>query len=88
MGYLRSDVLFVKRFRPEIGLAHPDFNCNAEVYCNDRFIELETLAPMVQLEPGQSVSHCETWEVYVGVDMHPAMEKLGVDRFVGVEGMP
>lgn len=63
IGYFRNQILFIKRFQPAIDSPHPDFNCNAEVYCGDRFIELETLAPMVRLEPHQSTSHRETWQV-------------------------
>ncbi len=64
LGYQLNQVLFVKRFQPIVEAAHPDFNCNAEVYCGDQFIELESLAPLVRLAPGQSTSHREVWEVH------------------------
>jgi hypothetical protein len=67
IGYLREGTLFVKRFKVADDQPHPDMGCNAEVYCNDRFIELETLAPLCRLEPGQSVTHVETWELYAGL---------------------
>jgi hypothetical protein len=34
------------------------------VYTNDRFIELESLGPLVDLKPHEEVVHTETWEVY------------------------
>jgi len=71
IAYLREGVLFVKRFRPRAGEPHPDFNCNVEVYCDDRVVELETLAPLRRLEPGQSATHVETWEARVGIDAPP-----------------
>jgi hypothetical protein len=53
------------------GLPHPDNNCNCEIYCNDKFIELETLGPLTQLVPGASVRHVETWDVLDNTDSLP-----------------
>jgi len=64
LGYWRNGALFVKRFKPQPDQAHPDFGCNAEVYCNDQFIELETIGPLARLEPGDSTTAEETWELY------------------------
>jgi hypothetical protein len=66
IAYLRQGILFVKRFEPHGDHPHADMGCNVEVYCNERFVELETLAPLSRLEPGQSVTHVETWELYTG----------------------
>jgi hypothetical protein len=44
------------------------------VYCNDQFVELESLAPLRRLEPGQSTTHIETWEFYTGLDLPPTLE--------------
>jgi hypothetical protein len=48
-------------------LPHPDNNCNAEIYCNDQFVELESLAPLTKLSPGEAVTHVETWELFNGM---------------------
>ncbi|MBF8283408.1 MAG: hypothetical protein HW378_2323 [Anaerolineales bacterium] len=74
IGYLRDGVFFRKRFEPQPDLPHPDFGSNAEVYCNDQFVELESLAPLRRLEPGQSTTHIETWEFYTGLDLPPTLE--------------
>ena len=29
-----------------------------------QFIELETLGPITEIQPGETVAHIETWEVY------------------------
>ena len=76
LAYLRSGVFFLKRFDPQLELPHPDLNTNAQVYCNDRFIELESLAPLAVLEPGQSSVHVETWEIYRDVDVPQSIEGL------------
>ena len=64
VAYLRQGVLFCKRFAPQPDQVHPDMNCNVEVYGNDRFVEVETLAPLGQVESGQAVRHIEEWELY------------------------
>jgi len=64
LAYWLEGILFVKRFELEAGASYPDFGCNAEAYCNDKFIELESLGPLRRLEPGVSSRHTETWELY------------------------
>ena len=77
LGYLRSGVFFLKRFDPQLELLHPDLNTNAQLYCHHRFIELESLAPLAVLEPGQSSVHVETWEIYQDVDVPHSSAGLG-----------
>jgi hypothetical protein len=69
MAYWLEGVLFVKRFDPNPGAVFPDGGCNAESYVNDKFIELETLAPLAKLAPGATVVHTETWELYETLDV-------------------
>lgn len=76
IAYLNNQVLFIKRFQPASDLPHPDFNCNAEVYCGDQFIELETLAPLVRLEPGQSTSHREVWQLREKIDSRQTLKEI------------
>ncbi len=63
-AYLSGGVLYCKRFDPQPEHAHPDLDSNVEVYCNDRFLELETLAPLSLLEPGAEAAHEERWELH------------------------
>lgn len=64
LAYLQAGVLFLKRFAPPQDRPYPDRDCNAEVYCNDRVVELETLAPLGLIAPGQAAAHTEQWELY------------------------
>lgn len=68
MGYWLDGILFVKRYKASRGQPFPDNGCNAETYCNDRFVELESLGLLVQLEPGETIVHEETWELYEALD--------------------
>jgi hypothetical protein len=79
LAYLLGDVLFVKSFTPQPDLPHPDNGCDTEVYCNDQFIELETLGVLQVMQPGQTATHTETWQVYTGVKFPPTLD--------GVRGM-
>lgn len=63
LAYVHQGVLFRKCFAVHRDRTYPDFGCNAEFYANDRFVELETLGPLVRLEVGQAVSHIEQWEI-------------------------
>jgi hypothetical protein len=69
IGYLRRGVFFCKRFEPQLGQTYPDCGSNVESFCNNLFIELETLAPLRSLEPGQSVRHTERWELHTDIDV-------------------
>jgi hypothetical protein len=63
VGYLRGGVLLLRRFQPAVGRRHPDLGCNVETYCRDRYLELEVLGPLTEVEPGASVVHTEQWQV-------------------------
>jgi hypothetical protein len=71
MAYWVDGILFRKTFAVYDGLTHPDNNSNAETYCNNQFVELESLAPLKTLNPGASVNHIETWEIFDGLDSLP-----------------
>jgi len=66
-AYFRDGSLFVKRARVIAGGRYPDFGCNFEVFTNPEFLELETLGPMVELQPGDTVEHVERWWLFAGV---------------------
>jgi len=66
-GYWLNGTLFTKRFDPRLDANHVDFGCNCECYCNDAFVEIETLGPLAALQPGATVTHTETWQLYANV---------------------
>jgi len=63
LAYWIDDVLFKKTFSAQVDAQYPDNNSNAEIYCNEDFVELESLAPLIQLSPGQAVECVEKWEI-------------------------
>lgn len=66
-GYWLDGTLFVKRFDPRLDAQHVDFGCNTECYCNDAFVEVETLGPITMLQPGAITTHTETWQLYADI---------------------
>jgi hypothetical protein len=49
------------------GAEYYDFGSSSECYCNDQFLELETLAPVTTIAPGAVVTHVEAWNLYENV---------------------
>jgi hypothetical protein len=75
-GYLRQGIFFEKRFEiPQQG-TYADLGCNLEIYCDHRFLELETLGPVCMLAPGETVKHKEEWIILPGVESYENLESM------------
>ena len=61
LSYSNDDIVFRKEFSFDPNAHYPDFGCNAEIYTNGFIVELESLSGLVELKPGQSIHHQETW---------------------------
>jgi hypothetical protein len=66
-AYFWKGTLFIKTAPVTTGASYPDFGCNFEVFTNSDFLELESLGPKVQLSPGESASHTESWALFEDV---------------------
>ncbi|MBL8145392.1 MAG: hypothetical protein JNL34_03325 [Anaerolineae bacterium] len=66
-AYALGGDLLVKRFTPVPGATYPDLNSNVEVFTNEVMLEVETLGPITEIAPGQSVEQAEDWTVFDGV---------------------
>lgn len=71
LAYWLDGFLFRKTFEARADSIYPDNNCNAEIYCNDYFVELESLAPLTKLSPGALVTHTETWDLFTDLEPLP-----------------
>ena len=64
LAYVLGDELFVKwSALHDDDAQYSDFGASAQCYRDERFIELETLGPLVVLDPGLSVAHREVWQL-------------------------
>ena len=68
-AYHRRETLFVKQFAYLEEAVYPDYGCNNETYTAGSFMELESLAPLQRLRPGESATHLERWHLFQGVEI-------------------
>jgi hypothetical protein len=61
VAYARAGHLFVKKFTSFADEIYPDMGCAAEIFSRGDIAEMETLGPLVSLEPGEGVEHVEDW---------------------------
>lgn len=87
LAYWLNGNLFVKRADFDAQSAYFDFGSSSECYCNDQFLELETLSPIRTIEPGETVTHVETWELFKDIDcpcdeedVRALVQKLGLEK--------
>ncbi len=66
-AYARKGHLFVKTFGYIEGATYPDWGCSLETFTNDEMIELESLGPMMIVQPNEAVEHVEDWYLFDGV---------------------
>lgn len=67
-AYALNRNLFVKTYQHIPGAAYPDFGCSFETFTNSNMLEVETLGPLTQLQPGASVEHIENWFLFDSVE--------------------
>jgi hypothetical protein len=68
-AYARRGHLFVKKFEYVPGARYPDWGCSVETFTDADFLEIESLGPLVNLQPGGEVEHLEHWFLFDGVPM-------------------
>lgn len=67
IAYAHGGRLFVKMVEFQPTAKYPDMGCNLETYTDDYFLEVETVGPVVTLQPGEKVEHREDWMLFKGV---------------------
>jgi len=61
--YRLKELIFTKRFDFQENKVYPDMNSNTELYTAGSFVEIESLAPLEKLKPGESTEHIEYWQL-------------------------
>ena len=64
VAYARAGRLFVKKFNYVPGAHYPDLGCSVETFTDAGMLEVETVAPLVNLQPGATVEHVEHWFLF------------------------
>lgn len=74
-AYANHGHLFVKQFQHISDVIYPDFSASSyETYTCDFMLEMESLSPLVLLEPEESIEHSEVWKLYDNIKV-PESEK-------------
>lgn len=79
--FLNGDV-FVKRAESDPSKTYTDFGCSFETFTNNEFLEIETLGPMTDVPPGQTVEHAEHWALFRDVKPNSLTDEE-LDRVLG-----
>ncbi|MHB0878023.1 MAG: hypothetical protein ACYC5O_18465 [Anaerolineae bacterium] len=82
-AYHNHGNLFVKRFSVDPISAYPDNGCTVESYTNASMLELETLGPLVLLEPGEATYHVERWFLLPDVSLPLDNEGALLEDIIG-----
>ena len=80
VGYVNHGTLFIKRFGYQEGKRYPDHGCNFETFSNQDMQEIETLGPLIKLDPDKTVELAEDWEL-VG-DVGDVSDEGSIDEHV------
>jgi len=80
VAYANRGHLFVKKFSHVPEATYPDFGCSVETFTNADMLEVETVAPLVNLQPGTTVEHVEDWFLFDNVPV--PQDDADVDRHV------
>ncbi len=75
-AYANKNQLFVKYFEAHEDELYPDMNCNFETFTNESMLEVETLGPLLVLEPNESVEHVEEWALFDNVAMPQTQDDI------------
>lgn len=75
-AYLLNDEVFIKRTSPDPSKVYPDFGCSFETFTNDEFLEVETLGPMTNVKPEQTVELVEHWGLFRDVNVKELTDEV------------
>lgn len=69
VAYVLGNEAFFKFTHADPGRPYADFGCSVEIFTNRSMMELETLSPMMRIQPGESITHREQWVLLDGVQL-------------------
>lgn len=64
VAYALKEQLFVKRLDYYKDQTYPDMGSSVEVFTNRSMMEVESLAPLATLKPGDLTYHREQWQLF------------------------
>jgi len=67
IGYVNQGTALLKFFEHFVEAEYPDNGCSVESYSCADFCEIETVAPLYELAPGETAEHVEIWHGLYGL---------------------
>ena len=61
VGYFINDTIFIKQISHISSKQYPDRGSNVEVFTNSELLEVETLGPLIEVQPQEALIHEEEW---------------------------
>lgn len=80
-AYLNHGNMFIKRYTHVMNAKYPDFGVSYETYTTDFMMEMETLSPLTLLNPEQTITHTEEWELYGNIIL-PSLKEEDIQAMV------
>jgi hypothetical protein len=77
-AYFNDGNVFIKRYNHIPGAKYPDHGVSLETFAIDFMLEIESLSPLVMLQPDDVVHHVEEWELIENV-VTPANDEDELD---------
>jgi hypothetical protein len=60
-AYFNYNQVFIKQFIHEMDEKYPDGGASYETYTTDFMLEMESLSPIMTVQPGEEIDHMECW---------------------------
>ncbi|MBC7765445.1 MAG: hypothetical protein H7Y41_03085 [Hyphomonadaceae bacterium] len=67
--YFNHGCMFVKYYKHDNNASYPDYGVSFETYTNPLMLEVETLSPLTEVMPGNTLTHVEQWQLFDGVSV-------------------
>lgn len=80
-AYSNHGYTLVKRFVHNAKAAYPDFGCSYETYVCGDYVEMQTLSPLYNMEPGEGIRHVENLALYK-TDGDVPTEEDDIDEYI------
>jgi hypothetical protein len=64
LAYFNHHQMFHKQTQVQENAIYPDFGTPIQIYLDGDFLELETMGPLESMQPGQTLEHQETWQLF------------------------
>jgi hypothetical protein len=71
-AYILAGQAFLKKVEGQPGREYPDMGSSFEIFTNADFLELETLGPLNNVDPGGRITHTEHWSLLRNAPLDPA----------------